>query len=230
MSWQDLINARNVLIEQTVQHTKAAINNRPVGVRNEAADNLIFHGLGAQMMTALYWREFRLAILMFDECYAEALAYEARHGCEMHKGAPCFNVGLAYLQCQDTVAAMHYFELAQQESRKTSGDNNWDIFLNEPFEANYWNGLDKLSARYPNQIYKELWVKPFDKTEAMADWRNLTEHSRLLYIMANAQRMRYRLLAEGFGWDGSQDMALVYWTLAADLGRLVENRVETHHR
>jgi hypothetical protein len=121
---------------------------------------------------------------------------------------------------------MHYFELVEAESRVIANNNAWSIYLNPLFERNFWDTIDASVGTYPLTIYQDLWGTPFNKTEALADWGDLSDHSKTLYILANAQRIRYRQLATRSRWDGSNSMALFYWTLAADLGRLLETEIK----
>lgn len=63
------------------------------------------------------------------------MAYEAEHpGSEIHKGAPTFNMGVVCLRSHDFAGAMQFFEIAEQETIKTTGKRDWRIFLNELFE------------------------------------------------------------------------------------------------
>ncbi len=226
MPWHELIAARDAILGRTVQIVRDAIGRRPPGPRHEGNDNAIFGELTNNTVIAIGESEYRVAISMFHPCYEAALDYEAREGCQIHKGAPCFNVGVAYLRAYNFAAAMHYFELAQRESREASGDPGWDVYQNDLFERNFWNTIDASAEQYPLAIYEELWRTPFNKAAAMADWDGLTGHSKILYIMANARRVRYRQLAERSRWDGSDSLALVYWTLAADLARLLETELK----
>ena len=222
--WRQMADNRRNILGITVQAVQAAINCRPVGPPVQG-DDAIFSELTTQTTIAIGQADYRLATDMFDPCYRAALAYENLHGYEIHKGAPCFNVGVAYLRNYDYPAAIHYFELAQKESRKVSGDDDWSIYQNKLFERNFWDTIDSSAGPYPLTIYQHLWNTPFNKTAAMEDWDGLSEHSRTLYIMANAQRIRYRQLAQRSGWDGSDSMALLYWTLAADSGRILETEL-----
>jgi hypothetical protein len=225
--WRQMADNRRNIIGLTVQAVETAINARPPGPPIQADDSL-FAALTDQTVIAIGQSDYRHATDLFDPCYRIALEYEARHGRQIHKGAPCFNVGVAYLRNYDYPAAMHYFELAQYESQVVSGDDDWNIYRNELFERNFWDTLDAAANTYPLQIYQDLWNVPFNKTAAMADWDGLSEHSKTLYILANAQRIRYRQLATRSNWDGSDSMALLYWTLAADFGRILET--ELKHR
>lgn len=228
MPWNQLLGAKDVIMGRTIQTVRDAIARRPAGPRHEANDNAIFGELAKQTVLAVSQGEYRFAIDMFHPCYEAALEYQSREQCEIHKEAPCFNVGVAYLRSYDFAAGMHYFELAQEESRATSRNAGWDIYRNELFERNFWNTIDASVGLYPVGIYEEFWQTPFNRAAAMADWNGLSDHSKILYVMANAQRVRYRQLATRSGWDGSASMALVYWTLAADLARLLET--ELKHR
>ena len=225
--WQNMVGSRKVILDHTVQTVTDSINNRPPGPPLQSDDDL-FAELTKQTVIAIGRSDYRLATDMFDPCYEAALDYERQHGCKIHKGAPCFNVGVAYLRNYDYPAAMHYFELAQAESRVIANSNAWSIYLNPLFEQNFWNTIDVSVGTYPVPIYQELWGTPFNKAAAMADWNDLSNHSKTLCILANAQRIRYRQLAARSGWDDTDSMALFYWTLAADLGRILET--ELKHR
>jgi len=148
--------------------------------------------------------------------------FEHRTQSVLHKGAPTFNVGVAYLRDYDFRAAMHYFEVAQQETRLTYGEPGLDIYLHDLFDRNFWETVKAACATYPNGQYEELWGKPLDDTAAKDDWINLTPDSKLLYIITTAERIRYRQLADLARWDGSKSLRLAYWNLAADVARLVE--------
>jgi hypothetical protein len=163
---------------------------------------------------------------MFTQCYEAALDYERKHNCKIHKGAPCFNVGVAFLRNYDFPAAMHYFELSQAESRVIANDNAWSIYLNPLFERNFWDTIDASVGTHPMPIYQQLWGTLYSKVAAIADWNDLSGHSKTLYVLASAQRIQYRQLASRSNWDGSNSMALFYWTLAADLGRILETELK----
>lgn len=223
--WQNMKGSRDVILEQTVRTVTYAINSRKPGPPHQSDDDL-FAELTNQTVIAISQSDYRIATDMFDPCYEAALAYEQQHDCKIHKGAPCFNIGVAYLRNYDYPAAMHYFELAQAESRVVANDDTWSIYLNPLFERNFWDTINASVGTYPLTIYQNLWGTPFNKAAAMADWGDLSGHSKTLYILAKAQRIRYRQLATRSGWDGSDSMALFYWTLAADLGRLLETEIK----
>jgi hypothetical protein len=70
---------------------------------------------------AISQKNYQFAIDLFHECFALVRGYEQQANSEIHKGAMTFNVAVAYLRANDFSAAMHYFELAQRETRATTG-------------------------------------------------------------------------------------------------------------
>jgi hypothetical protein len=207
------------------EDVKDALATRPKGDPTPKDDS-IFASLADATVLALSQSvpDYALAIAMFNDCYEATLEYEHEKGCEVHKGAPTFNVGVSYLRTWDFSAAMHYFELSQKETRRTYGEENMDIFLHDLFVRNYWDTIDIAlqPPHYPVAVYNEFWKTPFRKAEAIADWKALTNNSKILFIISLARRIRERQLERQSHWNESESLALAYWTLAADLSRLLE--------
>jgi hypothetical protein len=134
------------------------ISTRPPGPRDQAGDDMnVFGELNTATALLLSQGDFSLAIRMFRRCWDEALRYEAVNpGAEIHKGAPLFNMGGVCLRAYDFAAAMQYCELAEEETKKTSGRKDWKIFLNELFDRNFWDVVDAAATRYPICLCDEL--------------------------------------------------------------------------
>jgi hypothetical protein len=139
-----------------------------------------------------------------------------------------------YLQIDDFTAAMRYFEIAEAETRKTEDAANpggppstFSLYRFDLFGKNFWDRIERQLDKFPVPIYKELWGVEYSKTTAVADLEKLSENSKLLYIIATAQRLRYRELAEETGWDGADSLRLAHWNLAADLARLLETELKS---
>jgi hypothetical protein len=60
-------------------------------------------------------------------------------GGETNGTSLAFDVARAYLLASDFFAAMHYFELAQHETRETTRDKNFSIYDFDLFEKNFWD-------------------------------------------------------------------------------------------
>jgi hypothetical protein len=214
--------ARNAILGKTLQEIRERLTARLPGPRDHEQDDRLFGPLNMAIYRAAMSSDFGLAFYLFHESTELVREYERRTGSILHKGAPTFNVGLAYLAACDFTAAMHYFEVAQAETRASYGEANFKIYEFGLFDRIFWGTFDASVVGEPNTVYQALWGRPFDAAAAKADWQKLSDASRLHYIIGTAQRMRYRQLAELGAWDGSESLRLAYWVLAADLGRLVE--------
>jgi hypothetical protein len=131
------------------------------------------------------------------------------------------------LQAWDFFAAMHYFELAEKETRETTSDPAFSIYSFDLFEKNFWDAVQVDSTTHPIATYNELWSQPYEKASALADYAQLSDDSKLAYIVASAERVRLQNIADQSGWDGSDALRLGYWSLAGDIARLLE--VEVKH-
>jgi hypothetical protein len=141
-----------------------------------------------------------------------------------------FDVARAYLQGWDFFAAMHYFELAQHETRLTTADPTFSIYTFDLFETNYWDAVQVNTVKYPIPIYQEFWGVPYDKQSALDDYDQLGQDSKLAYVIASAERVRLQNIADHSGWEGSDALRLGYWTLAADLARLLEIEAKRRYK
>lgn len=199
-----------------------ALKQRAPTGRNEGADNLVVAPLSAAINASISNADFTLAARVFRENYARVIQYEKDHGCQVHKGALAFDVGRAYLQAWDFFAAMHYFELAQHETRETRNDQTFSVYDFTLFEKNFWDAVQVNTASHPILIYQELWGIPYDKQSAYEDYSKLSQDSKLAYVIASAVRVRLQNISDHSGWEGSDALRLGYWSLAADLARLLE--------
>jgi len=145
---------------------------------------------------------------MFYKCYQLARDYEQKHGVELHKGAMTFNVAIAFLRSHDFSAAMHYFELSKYETELSYGHANWDVFNFDLFDRNYWNLIDLFEQDEPLSLYQQFWNVPYGKDAAKDDWHALSEHSKLLYIVTGAERIRYLRLKSQPPWNGADSVGL----------------------
>jgi hypothetical protein len=225
-AFSNIHQARHAVATQIIDTTKARIDARAPGLRT-LADDVMLSPANDGIILAVSHRDPSMARHIFSECYAHALQYEAANNCQIHKGSMLFNVGLAYLRTYDLTGAMHYFELAEEETRLTSGQKNWSIFLNEElFDPNFWNTLDAVEEQNPLVIHQDLWGKPYSKDAAKKAWRKLSGYSKLLYIISAARRVHLLQLEAGSGWNGSHSLRVGYWNLIADLSRLLETEVK----
>ena len=223
--WRQLDGIRRVLEGLVVQDVGERLSSRPPGPRDEGADNAIFELLTQATVAANKQGDFLFSINLFNECFGLALEYERQAGCEIHKGAMTFNVAMAYLRANDFSAAMHYLELAQQETRLTRGDDGWGIYEFGLFQHNFWRTLDLYEQKSPLTFYSDWWGTAFGSSAAQQDWASLSRHSRLLYIIVNAERISYSRLAPQSNWPISESFSLSYWNLIADLSRLLETEL-----
>ena len=201
------------------------LSARPPGPRNQAADDAIFGSLTKATVSAVSYGQYQFAIKLFDECFYLARQYEKQANCEVHKGAMTFNVAIVYLRANDFSAAMHYLELAQKETRATTGDDDWGIYNFPLFQQNFWRLLDRYEQHHPLSLFADFWSTPFNADDAQKDWERLSRHSKLLYIIINAERISYSRLAPMSNLPISQSFSLMYWNLIADLSRLIETEL-----
>jgi hypothetical protein len=223
--WRQLYGVQHViegLVEQDVINALAA---RPAGPRNQAADDALFAELSTATVIAVSKQDYELAKRMFQRCYPIVRNYETVNNCEVHKGAIAFNVALANLRSNDFAAAMHYFQLAQEETRQTTADDGWGVFQSPLFQKNFWDILDLYQNQHPLELYQEFWATPFGSAAAQADWNGLSDHSKLNYIMINAERTSHRRLRAEPHMPMSQSIGLAYWNLISDLARLLETEL-----
>ena len=225
-TFSNIHQARDALATQIIDDTTARIDARQPGPRNQGADDAIFGPANHGIILAISHRDPAMARHIFVECYDHALKHEGANNCKMHKGSITFNVGIAYLRSYDFSGALHYFELAEEETRLTTGQKSWNIFLNpQLFDPNFWDTLDAAEQSYPLTVHQELWGKPYSKDAAKKAWRMLSGYSKLLYIVSAARRIHLRQLESRSGWDQSHSLKVGYWNLIADLSRLLETEV-----
>lgn len=226
--WRQLYGIRRLLEGLVMQEVGTRLQARPAGPRDQGGDNVIFEPLAQATVMAISQQDYQFAIDIFHECFRLALEYENNAHCELHKGAMTFNVAIAYLRANDFPAAMHYFELAQHETRQTTGETGWGIYDSGLFQQNYWQILDLYEQDSPLPFYNDFWGVPFSSAAARQDWTNLSDHSKLLYIMLHAERISYRRLGPQRHMAVSESFGLSHWNLIADLARLLET--ELGHR
>ena len=223
--WRQLFGVRRVLEGGVVQDIGDRLSARAPGPRDEAGDNAIFGSLTEATVRAVSQKDYQFAIDLFDECFALVRQYERQANCEIHKGAMTFNVAVTYLRANDFAAAMHYFELAQQETRLTRGDDRWGIYSFDLFQRNFWDIFDWYEQESPLKLYADFWGEPFGAAKAQVDWAGLSEHSKLLYIVVNAERISYRRLTPHPHCPRSESFSLSHWNLIADLSRIIETEL-----
>ena len=215
----------------TEEALKVALANRPRSGRDQGVDNPILAPLSTSINQAILQGDFRLAATIFRENYAHILKYEEQiPPCEVHKGALAFDVARAYLQGWDFFAAMHYFELVQYETVKTTNDSNFSIYTFDLFERNFWDAVQIDTVAHPIPIYNEFWQKPYNKQSSLDDYAEMSRDSKLAYIIASAERVRLQNISDHSAWEGSDAIRLGYWTLAADLARLLEVEAKRRYR
>lgn len=229
--WQFMAQGRMGLREMTSEAMQMALHDRPRNGRDQANDNQVVAPLSVAINGSIAQGDFRLAAEMFRENYARILAYEqADPPCEMHKGALAFDVARAYLRGWDFFAAMHYFELAQHETRKTIHDDTFSIYSFDLFGVNFWDAVQVNTVEHPVPVYNEFWLTPYNKANALDDYAQMSQNSKLAYIIASAERVRLQNIADHSGWEGSNALRLGYWTLAADLARLLEVEAKRRYK
>jgi hypothetical protein len=227
--WQQFGQRRTALLDRVAHQVGDLLAARPAHGRDENGDDAIFAPLGVQTTLAFHRGAFALAVAMYRRCMQLADEYEAAHpGAELHRGTPAFNAGLAFLRSYDFTAALHYFELAQREMRRTTGSDGWNLFQGPVFTAQFWDTIGAAANTYLIPLYEQFWGRPFSQATSRANWQRISRHSKLSYIVASAQRVRYRLLVDQSGLASSRSLALAYWLLNADLARLLET--EVHRR
>jgi hypothetical protein len=221
--WQFMAQGRMGVKLVTEEAMQIALQDRPRNGRNQAADNQVVAPLSTAINFAIAQGDYRLAAEVFRENYAHILAYEQQTPpCEMHKGALAFDVARAYLQGWDFFAAMHYFELAERETRLTEHDTAFNIYTFDLFEKNFWDAVHVNTVTHPIPIYNELWNTPYNKQSALDDYGEMSKDSKLAYIIASAERVRLQNIADHSGWEDSDALRVGYWALASDLARLLE--------
>jgi hypothetical protein len=153
-AWEQLYGSRTAIKALLHEEIKRRLDCRPCGDRNAGPDDELFAPLAGCTVACLSQRDWQLAIELFEQCFSFALEYEAKNGCEVHKGAMAFNVGIAYFQASDFLAAMHHFELAQIETAKTTGVASWEVFTDDLFKKNFWDNLDQFQGHNPLSHFK----------------------------------------------------------------------------
>ncbi|AMV34671.1 hypothetical protein VN12_21275 [Pirellula sp. SH-Sr6A] len=217
---------RNAPAQQIIELTKARIDARAVGPRNLNDDDKMFGPANNGIILAISHRDPAIAGLIFIEVYEHALAYQEKNNCQIHKGSITFNIGIARIRSADFTSAIHFFELAQEETRLTTGKKTWNIFLNqELFDTNFWDTLDLAEEKYPLTLHNDLWGVPYSKDAGKKSWRKLSGPSKLLYIVSAARRIHLRHLVDSSHWQESNSIRIEYWNLIADLARLLETEV-----
>jgi hypothetical protein len=229
--WQFMAQGRMGVKLMTEEAIQDALQGRQRNGRTQGDDNKVVAPLSQAINFAIGQGDFRLAAEVFRENYAHILAYERQAPpCEMHKGALAFDVARAYLQGWDFFAAMHYFELAERETQLTTADPNFSIYSFDLFEKNFWEAVQVNAVQHPIPIYNELWQIPYNKQSALDDYGEMSRNSKLAYIVASAERVRLQNIADHSGWEGSDALRLGYWTLAADLARLLEVEAKRRYK
>ncbi|MBS0207969.1 MAG: hypothetical protein JSS27_03350 [Planctomycetes bacterium] len=223
--WQQIYGAKNIVSGLVIQNVAGNLANRPAGPRQQGSDNEIFGELAAATMIAIARQDYQFAITLFHDCYSIALQYEQANNCEVHKGAMAFNAALAYLRANDFPSAMHYFELAQAETRLTIGEDDWGVYESDIFQSNFWQVVDVYQNQSPLSLYADLWQVPFGSAPARADWTALQPQSKLLYLISNAERIDCRRLKAIPGLPVSQSFGLTHWSLISNLCRLIETEL-----
>ena len=229
--WQFMAQGRMGVRLMTEEAMNDALAKRPRHGRNQAADNYVVAPLSTAINHAIAQGDFRLAAEVFRENYARILAYEQlAPPCQIHKGALAFDVARAYLRGWDFFAAMHYFELAERETQLTENDDTFSIYDFNLFEVNFWDAVQVDAAAHPITIYDEFWRTPYNKQNALDDYAEMSKDSKLAYIIASAERVRLQNIADHSGWKESDALRLGYWTLAADLARLLEVEAKRRYK
>ena len=226
--WQVYFDRRNAIVGRVCRDVEENLRRRGKGPRKPNDDD-VFRPLTTATVVAISEQDYRLAIELFNRVFEVVGQFENPPETELHKGAPTFNVGVAYLRNYDFRAAMHYLQVAEDETNRTRPGETHDIYQDHLFDRNFWATVDAAAGLYPNRHYQELWGRPLDATAGKADWAKLTPNSKLLYIITTAERIRYRQLADRPPRCGdTESLRLAYWNLAADVARLVET--EARHR
>jgi hypothetical protein len=155
--WQQMYGIRELIKSDIIQQIRSGLEARAPGRRNAAQDDAIFGPLTACTAMCFNFKDWQLPIEVFDKCFELALTYEAKNGCEIHKGAMTFNVAIAYFQASDFPAAMHHFELAQMETAKTTGVLSWEVYTDDLFRKNFWDNIDFLKGLCPLTYFNTFW-------------------------------------------------------------------------
>lgn len=228
-NWQVMYGTQNIINGRVVQDVTDRLEARGTGPRHQVNDNNIFVPLREATSIAFGRQDYAFAIRLFHECFELVREFEANNHCEVHKGAPTFNVGVAYLRANDFAAAMHYLQFAENETQQTTGDHGWGVYDSGLFVDNYWNLLDLYEVEEPIPLYNTFWGTTFGTAAARHDWAALSEHSKLLYIVLNAERISYRRLGPQPHMPISDSFSLSFWNLIADLVRLIETELTERH-
>lgn len=221
------------ILDQTLRVLEDALKQRGRTARHQANDNALFGPVSTAMFNAHIAGDTLLAVQLAKHALKVAANYEKTYGCEIHKGAIAFDLALMYLHVDDFAAAMRYFEIAEAETRTTESaadptntPSTFTLFRSTLFEENFWDRVDRHAKQFPVAGYKELWGVDFDKSAAKDDWDELSDNTKLLYLITVAQRMRYRQLANEASWDEAKSLHVAHWNLLADLGRVVETELK----
>src|SRR5947209_4972511 len=98
--WSVFFDRRNIIIGRAVRDVTENLSRRPAGPRAKTDDD-VFGPLNTAMAIAVGNGDYRLAIDLFHGVMPHAQRFEDGSGSVLHKGAPTFNVGVAYLRDYD---------------------------------------------------------------------------------------------------------------------------------
>jgi hypothetical protein len=218
---------RKAIAARVLKHVEQNLARTSAGPPDRYKDSQVLAPVISAISRLRDLQDFQLAVELFHASWALIRDYETVNRCGLHKADAVFEVSLAYLQAKDFASAFHYLELLDVEHRRTTGQPAWRQSSYSLIHAIIWNELD-LSETRPLSIYQDFWGVPFRRTEAAKDWQKLSDQSRLLYMITNAERLGYQELSPHPQLPISESFGLAYWNLIADLSRLLET--ELKHR
>jgi hypothetical protein len=228
LSWNRFREERDYIRESTVRDVGQRLKQRLPGPRDQARDDLMFSPANASTVRALAAGDVRLPVEIISGALYLTASYEAEKQCEVHKGSLHFNQGVAYLACFDFVAALHAFEQAQEETRKTTGQPNWSLFHAPLFIGNVWKPIAESINRQRLRHYEDLWGCPVTLATITADWDKLGDDTRLAAIIGWQQWYRIVRIESRSRNHTTYSLAHARWALLSDLSIALETEVKRH--
>jgi|GEM_PF-2394142 len=227
-AWRELAGNRGLIRDRTVQDVLRNLRARPDGPRNQATDDEILSPLADTTALAIGVGDVALAREVFRRTLPLLREHEQRNTSEIHKGAAFFNVGVAHLTSFDFIAAMQFFEMAQEETRLTTGSEDYSVYEDELFERNFWDAVDQELAERPLRFYPKLWGRQLDMKQVVADWCSLSNDTKLGCILCWGAWIRIARLEGMTGADHTLSLGYARWGLVSDLTILLETEIRRH--
>lgn len=227
-AWQHLAGNRSIIRDGTVQEVLKRLRNRPGGPRNQAKDDEVLSPLADTTAVAISVGDIALAREAYRRTFPHIRKYEDDNGCEIHKGSAFFNVGVAHLTSFDLVAAMQFFEMAQEETRLTIGSEDYSVYEDDLFDRNFWEAVEQELELRPFKRYQDLWGDTLNKKQVLEDWRALSNDTKLGCILCWGEWIRIVRLEAITESSDTPSLGYARWGLVSDLSIMLETEIRHH--